>query len=385
MRIAVVAHSLRTAGGLSVGKNIVSSLQRLAPQNTYLFLLPENAGYERLGLDESRHQIVYHAKKFGIAGRFIFDAFQLKRIVRKFKPDVVLCLANQGAGVKSFPQAILCHDPHLFYPVKHYAAETSYRKLLKAYMKQRLACDLNHTQLLLCQTPVAERRMKETFGYTGKTALCPNAVSKFAAIDDEADAAIPEKLAPYKDKFKLFCLTRYYPHKNLESIAAMYEKYRDELRGTAVIITVEKGQHRKGDKFLRDIERRGLNNSIINVGLLQQQELAGYYHACQALFLPTLLESFSGTYIEAMHFGLPILTSDLDFAREVCGQAAVYFDPWNVESIKDTVLRLKNNPQLSQELIARGKEELQSKFLPWDEIVRDLLKNLGKLATKSIS
>jgi hypothetical protein len=43
-----------------------------------------------------------------------------------------------------------------------------------------------------------------------------------------------------------------------------------------------------------------------------------WYKATQALLLPTLLESFSGTYIEAMHFERPIFTSNLDFAKEVC-------------------------------------------------------------------
>ena len=32
--------------------------------------------------------------------------------------------------------------------------------------------------------------------------------------------------------------------------------------------------------------------------------------------MPTLLESFSGTYVESMYFEKPILTSDLDFAKK---------------------------------------------------------------------
>ena len=51
------------------------------------------------------------------------------------------------------------------------------------------------------------------------------------------------------------------------------------------------------------------------------------------MILPTLLESFSATYIEAMFHGKTILTSDLDFARDVCGEAAFYFDPLNPQSI----------------------------------------------------
>jgi len=91
------------------------------------------------------------------------------------------------------------------------------------------------------------------------------------------------------------------------------------------------------------------------------------------MFLPTFLESFSGTYLEAMHFGLPILTSDLDFAHAVCGDAAIYFDPWNAASIKDAILKLRNNPELSQELVAKGKTRLQTNFRSWDEIATDVV------------
>ncbi len=47
--------------------------------------------------------------------------------------------------------------------------------------------------------------------------------------------------------------------------------------------------------------------------LSKQKELAGYFCNSNALLLPALLESFSATYLEAMYFGLPILTSNLDF------------------------------------------------------------------------
>ena len=48
-RIAVVAHNLRSAGGLSVGRNIVATLPKIAPMYTYLMIVPE--GYFSLDFD----------------------------------------------------------------------------------------------------------------------------------------------------------------------------------------------------------------------------------------------------------------------------------------------------------------------------------------------
>ena len=123
----------------------------------------------------------------------------------------------------------------------------------------------------------------------------------------------------------------------------------------------------------------GLSNHIINVGPLPQGDLGAYYRNCQALFLPTLIESFSATYLEAMHFQAPVLTSDLDFARDVCGEAALYFDPWDTRSIKNAILRLKNDPSLTETLVARGRERLQTTFKSWDEIAADMVSLLTLL------
>jgi len=119
---------------------------------------------------------------------------------------------------------------------------------------------------------------------------------------------------------------------------------------------------------------------IENIGPIHQESLGAYFRNMDALIMPTLLESFSGSYLEAMHFGLPILTSDLDFAHEVCGESVIYFDPWNVETIKDAILKLKSNPKLAQDLIVGGKMQLQSKFQSWGDITKCLLKNLHEIA-----
>lgn len=96
--------------------------------------------------------------------------------------------------------------------------------------------------------------------------------------------------------------------------------------------------------------------------------------------MPTLLESFSGTYLEAMKAGCPILTSDRDFAREVCGEAALYFDPLDADSIVRTILRLRDEPGLRQRLIAAGQKRLQQRFPTWAEVTERYVELLRKIA-----
>jgi glycosyltransferase involved in cell wall biosynthesis len=77
--------------------------------------------------------------------------------------------------------------------------------------------------------------------------------------------------------------------------------------------------------------------------------------------------------MEAMLFGVPILTSDLDFAHAVCRDAALYFDPWDLNSIRDAILTLKNDPGLAQRLVTSGKAVLERTDMNWDEIAAAVL------------
>ena len=63
-----------------------------------------------------------------------------------------------------------------------------------------------------------------------------------------------------------------------------------------------------------------------------------------ALFIPTLVESFGLIYLEAMKYKSPILTSDRDFSRWMCGKLAMYFDPLDHISIADTLEKYVENP-----------------------------------------
>jgi glycosyltransferase involved in cell wall biosynthesis len=62
--------------------------------------------------------------------------------------------------------------------------------------------------------------------------------------------------------------------------------------------------------------------------------------ACQtadALLFLSLSESFGFPLVEAMWIGLPIIYPDLPYARTLCGERAIYFDPKTVVSLHATV------------------------------------------------
>lgn len=73
----------------------------------------------------------------------------------------------------------------------------------------------------------------------------------------------------------------------------------------------------------------------------------------------------------------------LDFAHEACGDAALYFDPWDTGSIRDSILRLMNDPEIAAELVEKGKARAEKKHRSWDEIVHNLLDTLSAIVEET--
>jgi glycosyltransferase involved in cell wall biosynthesis len=376
MRIVILAHNLRFAGGRSVGVNVITALARVADEHDYLLFLPRGLGYEALP-KPTRSECLFVARKFGPISQMAFERSELPRRVAEFGPDVVWGLGNFGLPHPPCRQAVLFHKAHFLYPWKNRRGEPLKNRLVNWAIKRRLARSLPATQLVLCQTEVTARRFPQCFRYTGRIALMPNAVSEATKAGDVQER--PPVFGRLRGKFVLFCLTSYYTHKNLESLIEIYRRWRRELRDTAVVFTVSPAGGRRARAFLHSIERYGLHDHLVNVGPVTQSELPGYFAASASLILPTILESFSATYIEAMQYDCPILTSDLDFARVVCGDAALYFDPFSPESIRDAILKLQSSPDLRAKLVARGAERRKTYARDWDSIVSEAVRELSTL------
>ena len=99
---------------------------------------------------------------------------------------------------------------------------------------------------------------------------------------------------------------------------------------------------------------------VLFLGKVDITNCPGLYAYCDFLFLPTLLESFSASYCEAMKMKKPIITSDLNFARGICDDSAVYFDPISAKSIGDSIYNLSKDHATQKKLITNGTKRLKS-------------------------
>lgn len=94
--------------------------------------------------------------------------------------------------------------------------------------------------------------------------------------------------------------------------------------------------------------------------------LVSYYQQASVLAYPSLYEGFGFPPLEALSLGCPVACSNTSSMPEVSGNAAEYFDPYEVDSITGVLEKIVYSQQRKDELISLGHE--RCKLFSWDKI-----------------
>jgi glycosyltransferase involved in cell wall biosynthesis len=157
---------------------------------------------------------------------------------------------------------------------------------------------------------------------------------------------------------RLLFISAYYPHKNFEIVPRVAQELRRLLpnRQVEFVLTIDPA-HPRVQRIADEARALGVERSVSLIGAVPVQAVADVYRRVHIAFIPTLLESYSAAYSEAMTCGLPIVTSDLDFARSICGDAARYFEPDNAHDAAVQCAAIITDHELRASLICSGKQQ----------------------------
>jgi glycosyltransferase involved in cell wall biosynthesis len=113
---------------------------------------------------------------------------------------------------------------------------------------------------------------------------------------------------------------------------------------------------------------------FLRIGYVSDPELRALYQNALGFVFPSFYEGFGIPPLEAMACGCPVIASNAASLPEVCGDAALYFNPHNPQDLADKIHLLANDKPLQQQLREKGIQ--RSKRFQWRQTALDTLNRL---------
>ncbi len=120
------------------------------------------------------------------------------------------------------------------------------------------------------------------------------------------------------------------------------------------------------------------SSNVQFLGRVSDADLVELYRNAEAFIFPSLYEGFGLPVVEAMSVGCPVLASDIPVLHEVCGDAAMYFNPTDSVDMQRIIRNyLENSDQQRPAMVAKGRANIVR--FSWQQSARLLIELIKSL------
>lgn len=279
---------------------------------------------------------------------------KLKTLEQSINPDVVFTLFGpayvqfHAKHVMGFAEPWVTHANSYALAIEKNLIKKTIRDLHTMYKRRWLS----FADAWLVEAAIAKRGIERILNSKeSRVCVLPNGCRDiYKTITTRTDFVEEDEI------LKILYISAYYPHKNFEIIPYVAYKLKEIMpnRPFKFILTINP-DNAEVKKIIQTSIKLDVSSSIDFTGEIPVSKGSDLYRDSHIAFIPSLLETYSATYSEAMTCGLPIVTSDLEFATSICEDAALYFLPNNAESAALSISSIATDADLRKRKIRAGK------------------------------
>lgn len=179
-------------------------------------------------------------------------------------------------------------------------------------------------------TKVVQQTLEKYFpAATGKITVTPEGIGeKLLTLTKKEVQRMPHQL---------LYVGSLYPHKNVELILRALQK---QPNYSLTIVSARSVFKEKLEKMVKQLR---IDDQVTFASNIDDSELANLYQTSTALVQPSFSEGFGLTGLEALSFKTPVLASDIPVFHEVYQTAALFFDPYSVDSFITAINQLEDS------------------------------------------
>lgn len=341
MRICVNGTSVATGGGLVNLRGLLHALGELDTTNDYLVLVPEALDVPIAPSVPSMTVRPIPRHPGGAVTRIAWEQTALPGLIEREGVDLLFSPANVAplrlpARCRSVVkvQNVAPFDP------AGIALERGLRRKARLRALRRLtAASLRRADAAIFISAASRDRIR------------PRAERSEVIYD-----GLTPVPAPPAERRSILCVADMYPHKNLEVLVRGFALLPNHLREAHDLVFVGKPIVASyAEELSALVSSLGLGERVHLAAGVAHADLGAFYAGAAIYCLPSRIEAGGTTLVEAMAAGAPVVASDLAFAREFCGDAAVYADPLRPGAWASAIARLLTEPERVRTLVEAGQ------------------------------
>lgn len=377
MKIFLDCSLLSIGGGIQVGLSIIQNIVNDPSIETVVVCTPQIDAQ----LDQTIKQKfkAYHVVQNVPFYKKRQQGDYLCQLETQYQPDLVFTVfgpsywRSKAKNVQGFALGkMLYPEIRKFYP----SQLSRFKESVFDWVKQKFF--FKNVDNFLVETEVVKARLVDRFNISPQNIY---------VISNTYSPAFEQRLQERKkhifadqSTIILFVPASFYVHKNLLILPKVLAELK-KLTDKKVILKFTVPVNSLGwQEISRVAAEYGVLEQITTVGHVPNHLICDEYLASNFVICPSLVESSTAVFPESFIAERPLLVSDRDFARNLCEDAAVYFDPLDAVDIARKINELMKDQQLQNKLLSSAVQVLHKNYLSptekWEQ-QRMLLKKLA--------
>jgi glycosyltransferase involved in cell wall biosynthesis len=344
-------------------------LTRKHPEHQFIFVFDRKYSGEFIFSSNITPVVAFPPARHPLLWYWFFE-FGIPPVLKKYKADLFLSpdgWLSLRTGVASIP---VIHDLNFI----HYPQFIPFH--VRQYYYYYFPRFVKKASRVATVSDYSRQDISETFGLdTAKIDVVYNGTRGFEPLTEEEKGRVKEKYSAGSPYFISVGLI--HPRKNITGLLLAYDRFRKECL-CSVKLVVAGARKWWTDDMENALKKSDYRNDIIFTGRVDDAELKKLVASALGLVYMSWFEGFGIPVLEAMSCGTPVICSSTTSLPEVGGDAVLYADPADVESIKSAMIAFYKDPLLRKELVLKGKMRLE-KF-SWQKTADLLWESMKKVS-----
>lgn len=308
---------------------------------------------------QARHPFLYYA----------WFEFSVKHTLNRLKPDLFLSpdgFLSLGATCKQLP---VIHDINFLHNPK------DVKPLTRHYYNYFFPRFAKKATRIATVSEFSKKDISESYKIDpGKIDVVYNGISStFNTVTESIKAQTKAKFANGKEYF-LF-VGSLNPRKNIGRLIKAFGEFKKETNSDFKLVLAGPQSWGMSDLY-SVLDGLSCKDDVLFTNRLSNEDLAHVMASAYALTFVPYFEGFGIPLVEAMQSEIPIITSNVTSLPEIAGDAALFVNPFEVNEIKNAMVKLFNQPELRTGLIEKGK--LRKNLFSWDKSADLLWESIEK-------